>query len=114
MRHDPHFRETKSAQEGSKIISMRISGPIRHTIRTCLVRIVIAAAVSYSVIATRKFWKMLQPNSIVLQAAMNKYYRLALAQLNIGEHSAVSRDTLKFIGRGHGVYRPANHHKCEG
>jgi hypothetical protein len=63
----------------------------------------------------RKFWKVLQPHSIVLQAAVNKYYRLAFAQLNIRKHSAVGRNSLKFMGRGCGVHNgPANNQDCEG
>ena len=103
MRDDPHFRETKGAHEGREVLSVHIGGPIRHTIRTCFVRIVIAAAVGDNVIATRKSWKMIQPHAIVLQAAVDKYYRLALAQLNICKRSAVSRNSLEFISRGHGV-----------
>src|ERR1700727_2762495 len=114
MCHYAHFRETKSAHEGCQVLSVRIRGPIRHTIRTCLVRIVIAAAVGYRVIATRKFWKMLQPKPVVLQAAVNKYYRLALTHLDIRKHSAVDRNSPKFIGRSHRVYRSPKHENCEG
>src|ERR1700733_14126305 len=108
MRHDPHLGETKSVHERSKILSVHISSPIRQTIRTCLIWITIAAAVSDGVIAACKFWKMLQPHSIVLQTAVNKYNRLALAQLDIRKHGAVSRNSSHFVGRGHGVYSPEN------
>ncbi len=39
---------------------------------------------------------------------MNKNYRLALAEFNIGKFSAVGGNPLNFIGHGHGVDSSAN------
>jgi hypothetical protein len=53
--------------------------------------------------------KKLELRSVVLQATVNKYYRLALAELNIGKLSAVGGNSLKFIGHGHGNHGSANY-----
>jgi hypothetical protein len=80
IRHDPYFRQTKRAHESGKVLTMRISGPIGHTIGPIghtfgahVVRIVVAAAVCYGAIMTGESGEMTGPHPVVLKAAVNKY-----------------------------------------
>src|ERR1700688_1024262 len=109
MCHNSHLRQTKSACESCKIFAVLICGPVRHTVRTYLVRIVVSAAVSYCAITLSEFWKMLAPHAVVLEAAMNKYYRFALTDFYIGKLRAIGCHPLNFISHGHGACGSANY-----
>src|ERR1700704_3790044 len=108
MCHDPHLRQTKRAHKGSKVLAVRISGAIRRTIRAHIVRKVVAAAVSYGAITVGELWQMLRPHSVILKAAVNKYYRIAFAKFNIRKLSAVGGNALNFTSHLHSIHRRGN------
>jgi|1185.fasta_scaffold1233838_1 hypothetical protein len=64
--------------------------------------------IRYGAITTSELWKMPGPHSVVLEATVNKYYWLALAEFDISKLGAVGGDPFDFIRHSQDVQGSAS------